>query len=164
MNRISNLTSNKTLKKAENKLIQRQNRQRKNKFQILFIMGENNQLVEQLNDILTRTELSRDSQLVVKLKGKSDALKQNFIANLPPNYRNEKEFVAFLERTESFERDLRKIKTEHQVVQMALENEGQLESEIEADFGSLIGKAMAAKRQLAYIRCLAQIQEIKLKF
>ena len=45
---------------------------------------------------------------------------------------------------------------------MALENEGQLESEIEADFGSLIGKAMAAKRQLAYIRCLAQIQEIKL--
>ena len=124
-------------------------------------------MIEQLNDILSeggRAGLRDTAELIARLTDKRDTLKRNFVANLPLNYSNEKEFVEFLDQAEAFRKQLIQLTIERDSIQETFGQEIKRENEYEAEFGQILLKAICIKQQFAYVKCLAQIFEIKLVF
>lgn len=125
------------------------------------------EVVEQINDlILDRSQLKKENaaEIVDKLTSKRDTLKENFVLNMPFNFNDEQEFSELFKRVDLLNKSLRELKVEKEKITDELNRTAvkhEKKSDAENQLEPLVLKSIHAKRQMAYLRCLIKIENLK---
>lgn len=125
-------------------------------------------VAEQINDLIVdRSLLKKENaaEIIDKLTSKRDTLKENFVLNMPFNYNDEQEFSDLFKRVDLLGNSLRELRVEKEKItdklnQTAVKHE--TISDAENQLEPLVLKSIHIKRQMAYLRCLIKIENLKL--
>lgn len=125
------------------------------------------EVVDQINGlILDRNQLKKENaaEIIDNLTSKRDALKENFVLNMPFNYNDEQEFSNLFKRVDLLNNSLRELKVEKEKITDELNQTAvkhKTKSDAENQLEPLVLKSIHIKRQLAYLRCLIKIENLK---
>lgn len=125
------------------------------------------EVVDQINGlILDRNQLKKENaaEFIDNLTSKRDALKENFVLNMPFNYNDEQEFSNLFKRVDLLNNSLRELKVEKEKITDELNQTAvkhKTKSDAENQLEPLVLKSIHIKRQLAYLRCLIKIENLK---
>lgn len=138
-------------------------------------MELNAELVDQLNDLIgaDRAKISADSsnELIQKLTFKMNAIKDNFVVNLPHQYNDQNEFLSLCEKVKWSREQVIKLKQEEEKIRQLIESyratchveaeDDESNYRPEKELRALVLKSICIQRYSSYVKSLSVVEELK---